>query len=34
MCEILNPIYLYRIMRTFKPTVNGLEAQYLPKGSQ
>ena len=23
MCEILNPIYLYRIMRTFKPTVNG-----------
>ena len=24
MCEILNPIYLYRIMRTFKPTVNGL----------
>ncbi len=32
MCEILNPIYLYRIMRTFKPTVNGLEAQYLPKG--
>ena len=33
MCEILNPIYLYRIMRTFKPTVNGLEEQYLPKGS-
>ena len=32
MCEILNPIYLYRIMRTFKPTVNGLEEQYLPKG--
>ena len=32
MCEILNPIYLYRIMRTFKPTVNGLEGQYLPKG--
>ena len=31
MCEILNPIYLYRIMRTFKPTVNGLEEQYLPK---
>ena len=30
MCEILNPIYLYRIMRTFKPTVNGLEEQYLP----
>ena len=33
MCEILNPIYLYRIMRTFKPTVNGLEHAYLPSGS-
>ncbi|MDE0424303.1 MAG: AAA-like domain-containing protein [Candidatus Poribacteria bacterium] len=33
MCEILNPIYLYRIMRTFKPTVNGLEHAYLPTGS-
>ena len=33
MCEILNPIYLYRIMRTFKPTVNGLEDEYLPSGS-
>lgn len=32
MCEILCPIYLYRIMRTFKPTVNGLENQYLPSG--
>ena len=30
MCQILNPIYLYRIMRTFKPTVNGLEDRYLP----
>ena len=30
MCEILNPIYLYRILRTFKPTVNGLEDKYLP----
>ena len=30
MCEILNPIYLYRILRTFKPTVNGLEDEYLP----
>ena len=28
MCEILNPIYLYRIMRTFKPLVNGLEQEY------
>ncbi len=33
MCEILNPIYLYRIMRTFKPTVNGLEDDYLPEDS-
>ncbi|RKU11259.1 hypothetical protein C6501_12725 [Candidatus Poribacteria bacterium] len=29
MCEIVNPIYLYRIMRTFKPTFNGLENEYL-----
>lgn len=28
-CEIVNPIYLYRIMRTFKPTFNGLENGYL-----
>ena len=28
-CEIVNPIYLYRIMRTFKPTSNGLENEYL-----
>ena len=34
MCEILNPIYLYRIMRTFKPIVNGLEDQYLPSDSE
>ena len=33
MCEVINPIYLYRIMRTFKPTVNGLEHRYLPEGS-
>ena len=33
MCEILNPIYLYRIMRTFKPIVNGLEHEYLPGGT-
>ncbi|MCY4554579.1 MAG: AAA-like domain-containing protein [Candidatus Poribacteria bacterium] len=33
MCEILNPIYLYRIMRTFKPTVNGLEHQYILGGT-
>ena len=31
MCEILNPIYLYRIMRVFKPVVNGLEQEYFPE---
>ena len=31
MCEILNPIYLYRIMRSFKPLVNGLEQEYFPE---
>ena len=33
MCEILNPIYLYRIMRTFKAIVNGLEEEYLSEGN-
>ena len=33
MCEILNPIYLYRIMRAFKPVVNGLEQEYLPENT-
>jgi len=28
MCQIANPIYLYRIMRAFKPTINGLEQEY------
>ncbi|MCY3742036.1 MAG: AAA-like domain-containing protein [Candidatus Poribacteria bacterium] len=31
MCEILNPLYLYRIMRAFKPLVNGLEQEYFPE---
>ena len=31
MCEVLNPIYLYRIMRAFKPLVNGLEQEYFPE---
>ncbi|MDE0426940.1 MAG: AAA-like domain-containing protein [Candidatus Poribacteria bacterium] len=31
MCEILNPIYLYCILEVFKPLVNGLEQEYLPK---
>ena len=34
MCEILNPIYLYRIMRAFKPTVNGLEQAYFPEDTK
>ena len=29
MCEIVNPIYQYRIIRAFKPLVNGLEQEYL-----
>ncbi len=33
MCEIINPIYQYRIMRTFKPIMNGLEQEYLPEDS-
>lgn len=28
MCEIVNPIYLYCILQTFKPVVNGLEDEY------
>lgn len=30
MCEILNPIYLYRILHIFKPVANGLEDEYFP----
>ncbi len=28
MCEIVNPIYLYCILQTFEPAVNGLEDEY------
>ena len=34
MCEIVNPIYQYRIMRAFKPIVNGLEQEYLPENNR
>ena len=34
MCEIVNPIYLYCILQTFKPTVNGLEDEYFPEDTQ
>ena len=30
MCKIANPIYLYCILQTFKPVVNGLERDYFP----
>ena len=30
-CEIVNPIYLHRIIQAFKPIVNGLERDYFPK---
>ena len=33
MCQIANPIYLYRILRTFKPLSNGLEQAYYPEGA-
>ncbi len=33
MCEIVNPIYQYRIMQAFRPAVNGLEQEYLPDDS-
>ena len=33
MCEIANPIYLYCILQTFKPIVNGLERDYFPENT-
>ncbi len=33
MCEIINPIYLYCILQTFKATINGLEEEYLSEGN-
>ncbi len=33
LCNIANPIYLYRILQAFKPTVNGLEEVYFPENS-
>ena len=30
-CEIVNPIYHYCILQTFKPVVNGLERDYFPE---
>ena len=31
MCDIFNPIYVYCILRAFKPVVNGLEQEYFPE---
>ena len=31
MCEVVNPIYQYRIMRAFQPPINGLEHEYFPE---
>ena len=31
LCEIANPIYLYRILQTFEPLINGLESDYYPQ---
>ena len=33
-CEIVNPIYLYCIIQTFKPIVNGLERDYFPEDTE
>ena len=30
-CEIVNPIYLYRIIQAFQPLVNGFEGEYFPE---
>lgn len=34
LCEIVNPIYHYRVMQTFKPAVNGLEQDYFPEDTR
>jgi hypothetical protein len=33
-CRIMNPIYQYRIMRTFQPLFNGLENEYMPEDTE
>ncbi len=34
MCEIANPIYLYRILRTFHPLIHALEREYFPDNTE
>ena len=31
MCEIVNPIYQYCIMKAFQPLINGMEREYFPE---
>jgi hypothetical protein len=33
-CEIVNPIYQYRIMQIFRPLFNGLERKYFPEDAE
>ena len=34
MCEVVNPIYQYRIMKAFQPPINGLEREYFPEDAE
>ncbi|MDE0553398.1 MAG: AAA-like domain-containing protein [Candidatus Poribacteria bacterium] len=34
LCEIVNPIYQYQIMRAFKQPINGLERDYFPEDTR
>ena len=34
MCEVVNPIYQYRIMKAFQPVINGLECEYFPEDAE
>ena len=34
VCEIVNPIYQYRIMKAFQPLINGLEREYFPEDAE
>ena len=33
-CEIVNPMYQYRVMRAFQPAINGLEEDYFPANTR
>ena len=33
-CEIVNPMYQYRVMRAFQPAINGLEGDYFPANTR